>query len=112
MKNVQTFEEFLNESVLNENIRKQMPVLLDKIKAAQAEFPKKNKRSLLQKLAKKTNGAEVFDQTTKFTYTPDGQVFIVYKYEDQDAVDNAVYGVKGKNHDVDKQKEKLVISET
>ncbi len=111
MKNVQTFDEFLNESVLNENIRKMMPEFLEKIKDAQASMPKKNKRSQLQKLAKKSNGSEVFDQDTKFTFTPDGQIFTVYKYEDQDAVDNAIYQVKGKDHDVDKQKEKLVISD-
>ena len=101
--------ESFNEFTLNENIRKRMPELLAKIEAASKEFPPNNKRSALQKLAKRNKGSETFDQDTKFTYSPDGEVFIVYDYADQDAVDNAIYQVKGKNHDVDKQKEKLVL---
>ena len=111
MKNVQTFNEFVNESVVNENIRKLMSELLSKIAATEKEFPKKNKRSDLMKQAKRNKDAETFDQDTKFTYSPDGEVFVVYGYENQQGVDDALYQVKGKNHDVDKAKEKLVLQD-
>ena len=107
MKNVQSFNEFLNESILNENIRKDMPKYEEALKAAASDFPAKNKRSQLQKLAKRNKGSETFDQDTKFTYSPDGQIFAVYKYAKQGDVDNALYQVKGKDHDVDKAKENL-----
>tara|TARA_Y100000361_G_C10963984_1_gene240315 strand:- start:66 stop:476 length:411 start_codon:yes stop_codon:yes gene_type:complete len=102
MKNVKLFEEFLNE-----NIRKQLPEFLEKIAAAEKEFPSKNKRSELQKLAKKTSGSETIDQDTKFTYSPDGQVFVVYQYKNQEKVDDANWKGEG---DVDKAKEELVLS--
>ena len=106
MNLIPNFDEFVNESILNENIRKQMPELLSKIADTEKEFPKKNKRSALQKLAKKNKDAETFDQDAKFTYTPDGIVFIAYDYADQSAVDDAVWKGKG---DVDKAKEKLEL---
>ena len=98
--------ESFSEFSLNENIRKRMPELLAKIEAASKEFPPNNKRSALQKLAKRNKGSETFDQDTKFTYSPDGEVFIVYDYANQDAVDNAIWKGEG---DVDKAKEKLVL---
>jgi hypothetical protein len=104
MKNVQSFNEFVNESVVNENIRRDMPKYEEALKAAASDFPAKNKRSQLQKLAKRTKGSETFDQDTKFTYSPDGQIFAVYKYSDQGAVDNFLYKGKG---DGDKAKENL-----
>ena len=67
MKNVQTFNEFVNESVVNENIRKLMPELLSKIAATEKEFPKKNKRSDLLKQVKKNKNSETFDQDTNVT---------------------------------------------
>ena len=106
MELIPKFDDFVNESVLNENIRKQLPELLSKIKDTEKEFPNKNKRSALQKLSNKNKGSETFDQDTKFTYTPDGEVFIVYNYADQKAVDNAIWKGEG---DVDKAKEKLVL---
>ena len=104
MKNVKLFEEFLNE-----NIRKQLPEFLEKIAAAEKEFPNKNKRSKLQKLAKKTNGSEIIDQDTKFTYSPDGQVFVVYVYKNQEKVDDANWKGEG---DVDKAKEDLELQDS
>ena len=103
MKNVKLFEEFINE-----NIRKQLPEFLEKIDAAEKEFPKKNKRSQLQKLAKKTNGSEIIDQDTKFIYSPDGQVFVVYGYKNQEEVDAANWQGEG---DVDKAKEDLILQD-
>ena len=105
MKVLQTFNEFLNESELNEA----RFVKADKI-AAKEElikfmkgFNESNKRSTLQKLAKKS-GAEGIDEDTKYTYSPDGKLFVVYRYDNQDKVDDALYSGKG---DLDKAKEKL-----
>ena len=99
--------ESFNEFTLNENIRKIMPELMAKIEAASKEFPPNNKRSALQKLAKRNKGSETFDQDTKFTYSPDGQVFVVYQYKNQEKVDDANWNGEG---DVDKAKEELVLS--
>tara|TARA_A100001037_G_scaffold303591_1_gene337982 strand:- start:3390 stop:3800 length:411 start_codon:yes stop_codon:yes gene_type:complete len=101
MKNVKLFEEFLNE-----NIRKQLPEFLEKIKDAEDSFPSKNKRSKLQQLSKKNPGSEVLDQDSKFVYSPDGEVFVAYDYADQEKVDSAIWDGKG---DIDKAKEDLVI---
>jgi hypothetical protein len=105
MKNIPTFDEFLNESELNEA----RFVKADKI-AAKAELeafmksqPESNKRSALLKLAMK-KGSETIDQDTKFTYSPDGKLFAVYRYGDQKAVDAFLYDGDG---DGDKAKEKL-----
>lgn len=107
MNQAKLYEDFINDKSLNENIRKQLPEFLEKIAAAEKEFPSKNKKSNLQKLAKKNKDSEIIDQDTKFTYSPDGQVFVVYKYKDQDAVDNAIYKGEG---DLDKAKEDLELS--
>ena len=107
MKNLQSFNDFVNESIVNENIRKKMPEFLEKIKKAEGDFPKTNKRSALLKLAGKNKKSETFDQDTKFTYSPDGEIFIVYSYADQNAVDNFLYKGKG---DGDKAKEKLNLA--
>ena len=89
MKNVQSFTEFVNESeVVNENIRKMIPEFIEKIKDAESGFPEKN------------------NQDTKFTYSPDGQIFVVYKYKDQPAVDAWLYKGEGS----EKSKEDLVRS--
>jgi len=101
MKNVKLFEQFVNE-----NIRKRIPEFIEKIENAEAEFPEKNKRSALLKLASKGK-AETIDQDTKFTYSPDGEIFVVYKYKDQSAVDNSLYKGEG---DLDDAKEILVRS--
>ena len=98
MKKVALFEQFINE-----NINKRIPEFVERIKKAEVEFETKNKRSELLKLAK-TPGADVIDQDTKFTYSPDGEIFVVYKYADQNAVDDWLYNGKGS----EKSKEKLV----
>lgn len=98
MKKVVLFEQFINE-----NINKRIPELVGKIEKAEVEFETKNKRSELLKLAKKSGG-ETIDQDTKFTYSPDGEIFVVYKYADQNAVDAFLYNGKGS----EKSKEKLV----
>jgi hypothetical protein len=100
MKKVVLFEQFVNE-----NINKRIPEFVEKIKNAETEFDAKNKRSEILKLAKKSGG-ETIDQDTKFTYSPDGEIFVVYKYEDQDAVDAWLYKGEGS----EKSKEKLVKS--
>ena len=100
MKKVVLFEQFVNE-----NINKRIPEFVEKIKNAETEFDAKNKRSEILKLAKKSGG-ETIDQDTKFTYTPDGEIFVVYKYEDQDAVDAWLYKGEGS----EKSKENLVKS--
>ena len=106
MKNLPTFEEFLNES---KSINEARFVKADKI-AAKAELEKfmeefkpTNKRSVLQKLAKKS-GSEGIDQDTKYTYSPDGNLFVVYRFADQKKVDAALYQGEG---DLDKAKEGL-----
>jgi hypothetical protein len=106
MEQAKLYEDFINDKSVNENIRKQMPAFIEKIRKAEEEFPEKNKRSALLKLADKANGSETIDQDTKFTYTPDGQVFVVYKYEDQEDVDAWLYNGKGS----EKSKENLVRS--
>ena len=100
MKKVVLFEQFVNE-----NINKRIPEFVEKIKNAETEFDAKNKRSDILKLAKKSGG-ETIDQDTKFTYSPDGEIFVVYKYEDQDAVDAWLYKGEGS----EKSKENLVKS--
>lgn len=100
MKKVVLFEQFVNE-----NINKRIPEFVEKIKNADTEFDAKNKRSEILKLAKKSGG-ETIDQDTKFTYSPDGEIFVVYKYEDQDAVDAWLYKGEGS----EKSKENLVKS--
>jgi hypothetical protein len=100
MKKVVLFEQFVNE-----NINKRIPEFVEKIKNAETEFDAKNKRSEILKLAKKSGG-ETIDQDTKFTYSPDGEIFVVYKYEDQDAVDAWLYKGEGS----EKSKENLVKS--
>ncbi|MBC8429798.1 MAG: hypothetical protein H8D92_00215 [Pelagibacteraceae bacterium] len=108
MKNLQSFNEFINESeVVNENINKMIPEFIEKIKDAESGFPEKNKRSQLLRMAKKAgNQAETIDQDTKFTYSPDGQIFVVYKYKDQNAVDAWLWKGEGS----EKSKEDLVRS--
>lgn len=101
MKKVKLFEQFINE-----NINKRIPEFVEKIENAGNEFPEKNKRSKLLKLASKGK-AETIDQDTKFTYSPDGEIFIVYKYKDQKAVDNSLYKGEG---DLEDAKEILVRS--
>ena len=107
MKNLKSFGDFVNESVVNENIRKKLPEFLEKIKKAEKDFPANNKRSALLKMADKNKKSQTFDQDTKFTYSPDGEIFIVYGYNDQNAVDNFIYKGKG---DGDKAKEKLTLA--
>tara|TARA_R110002153_G_scaffold57790_1_gene158745 strand:- start:1504 stop:1896 length:393 start_codon:yes stop_codon:yes gene_type:complete len=99
MKNIKLFEHFINE-----NINKRIPEFVEKIEKAEVEFETINKRSELLKLFAKTPGADVIDQNTKFTYSPDGEIFVVYKYADQNAVDDWLYHGKGS----EKSKEKLV----
>jgi len=101
MKKVKLFEQFINE-----NIKKRIPEFIEKIEKAEADFPEKNKRSSLLKLASKGK-AETIDQDTKFTYSPDGEIFVVYKYKDQSAVDNSLYKGEG---DLEDAKEILVRS--
>ncbi len=107
MKNLQSFGDFVNESVVNENIRKKMPEFLEKIKKAEEDFPKTNKRSRLLKDGERNKKSQTFDQDTKFTYSPDGEIFVVYGYANQGAVDNFLYKGKG---DGDKAKENLTLA--
>ena len=100
MKKVKLFEQFINE-----NINKRIPEFVEKIEKAEVKFETINKRSELLKLAK-SSGGETIDQDTKFTYSPDGEIFVVFKYADQKEVDNWLYNGEGS----EKSKEKLVRS--
>ena len=105
MKNLLTFDEFLNESNLNEArfVKAAKIAAKAELEEFMKEFKDTNKRSALKRLGKKP-GSQTFDQDTRFTYSPDGKLFVFYKYADQKAVDNFLYKGEG---DLDKAKEKL-----
>lgn len=106
MKNIKLFEQFINE-----NINKRIPEFVEKIKDSEKEFSEKNKRSELLKLAKKSGG-ETIDQDTKFTYSPDGEIFVVYKYADQKAVDSWLYNGEGSENSKENLVRFMVYAET